>query len=251
VGGRAGYVPSPPLGRRRCEPPRWNRAAPAACRPRARPFPAPPAAARAGLPAPAPGALTWSRAAAEPPPKWHRRASPAGSRRPRACAAAPRRPRPAGCVRSAAEPGPAAGGSPAAAPLPGAGGGRGRAGSHGVAQGPPGLARRILPARAPGHGRGGVAPPPRAEPGPVDKMAAGLRAVQRWRLAAAAPSLAFTRSAFVVGKQNNAQPNWLGVGLAFSTSAALWALLVKQHNDDVMEYERRKQVRGHKCTECS
>uniref|UniRef100_A0A674H6H6 NADH dehydrogenase [ubiquinone] 1 subunit C1, mitochondrial n=1 Tax=Taeniopygia guttata TaxID=59729 RepID=A0A674H6H6_TAEGU len=84
---------------------------------------------------------------------------------------------------------------------------------HGVAQGPPGLARRSLPARAPGT--------------------------------------AFTRSAFVVGKQNNAQPNWLGVGLAFSTSAALWALLVKQHNDDVMEYERRKQVRGHKCTGCS
>uniref|UniRef100_A0A674GDE3 NADH dehydrogenase [ubiquinone] 1 subunit C1, mitochondrial n=1 Tax=Taeniopygia guttata TaxID=59729 RepID=A0A674GDE3_TAEGU len=65
------------------------------------------------------------------------------------------------------------------------------------------------------------------------------------------PLSAFTRSAFVVGKQNNAQPNWLGVGLAFSTSAALWALLVKQHNDDVMEYERRKQVRGHKCTGCS
>ncbi|XP_021404196.1 NADH dehydrogenase [ubiquinone] 1 subunit C1, mitochondrial isoform X2 [Lonchura striata] len=82
-------------------------------------------------------------------------------------------------------------------------------------------------------------------------MAAGLRAVQRWGLAAATPSLAFTRSAFVVGKQNNAQPNWLGVGLAFGTSAALWALLVKQHNEDVMEYERRKQVRGHKCTGCS
>ncbi|NXW80090.1 NADH dehydrogenase [ubiquinone] 1 subunit C1, mitochondrial isoform X2 [Hirundo rustica] len=83
-------------------------------------------------------------------------------------------------------------------------------------------------------------------------MAAGLRAVRRWGLAAAAPPrLAFTRSAFVVKKANNAQPNWLGVGLAFGTSAALWAFLVKQHNDDVMEYERRKQARGHKCTECS
>uniref|UniRef100_A0A8C3QSE3 NADH dehydrogenase [ubiquinone] 1 subunit C1, mitochondrial n=1 Tax=Cyanoderma ruficeps TaxID=181631 RepID=A0A8C3QSE3_9PASS len=62
----------------------------------------------------------------------------------------------------------------------------------------------------------------------------------------------FTRSAFVAKKANNAQPNWLGVGLAFGTSAVLWAFLVKQHNEDVMEYERRKQARGHhKCTECS
>ncbi|XP_041267829.1 NADH dehydrogenase [ubiquinone] 1 subunit C1, mitochondrial, partial [Onychostruthus taczanowskii] len=226
---------------------------------RSRSFPTPPAAARAGLPTPAPGALTWSRAAAEPPPKWQRGASPAGSRRPRACATASRRPRPANCVGSAAEPGPARGGSGAAAALLGAGSGRGRAGSHGVAQDPPGLAWRSSPAWASGHGRGGVVPPPQAEPGPVDKMAAGLRALRRWGsvVAAAPPSLgerrwrAFTRSAFVVKKVNNAQPNWLGVGLAFGTSAALWALLVKQHNEDVMEYERRKQARGHKCRECS
>ncbi|NWX53625.1 NDUC1 dehydrogenase, partial [Promerops cafer] len=82
-------------------------------------------------------------------------------------------------------------------------------------------------------------------------MAAGLRAVRRWGLVATAPGLAFTRSAFVVKKVNNVQPNWLGVGLAFGTSAALWALLIKQHNEDVMEYERRKQERGHKCTGCS
>ncbi|XP_014110229.1 PREDICTED: NADH dehydrogenase [ubiquinone] 1 subunit C1, mitochondrial isoform X2 [Pseudopodoces humilis] len=87
-------------------------------------------------------------------------------------------------------------------------------------------------------------------------MAAGLRAVRRWGLVVAAvpapppPSLAFTRSAFVVKKMNNAQPNWLRVGLAFSTSAALWAFLIKQHNEDVMEYERRNK-RGHKCTGCS
>ncbi|NXQ78437.1 NDUC1 dehydrogenase, partial [Quiscalus mexicanus] len=62
--------------------------------------------------------------------------------------------------------------------------------------------------------------------------------------------LAFTRSAFVVKKANNAQPNWLGVGLAFGTSAALWAFLIKQHNEDVMEYERRKAT-AHKCKQCS
>ncbi|XP_066174232.1 NADH dehydrogenase [ubiquinone] 1 subunit C1, mitochondrial [Sylvia atricapilla] len=83
-------------------------------------------------------------------------------------------------------------------------------------------------------------------------MAAGLRAVRRWGLLAAAPPrLAFTRSAFVAKKADNAQPNWLGVGLAFGTSAAVWGFLIKQHDEDLMEYEKRKQARGHKCTECS
>ncbi|NXK76154.1 NDUC1 dehydrogenase, partial [Amazona guildingii] len=63
--------------------------------------------------------------------------------------------------------------------------------------------------------------------------------------------LAFTRSAFVARKRNYDQPNWLGVGLAFGTSAALWAYLFKQHDDDVVEYERRKRERQHKCTDCS
>ncbi|XP_054057922.1 NADH dehydrogenase [ubiquinone] 1 subunit C1, mitochondrial isoform X2 [Rissa tridactyla] len=82
-------------------------------------------------------------------------------------------------------------------------------------------------------------------------MAAALRGAKRWRLVAGGPSLAFTRSAFVAKKRNYDQPNWFGVGLAFSTSAALWAFLFKQHNEDVMEYERRKQERQHKCTSCS
>ncbi|NWT00725.1 NDUC1 dehydrogenase, partial [Mionectes macconnelli] len=65
------------------------------------------------------------------------------------------------------------------------------------------------------------------------------------------PLLAFTRSAFVARKPNYAQPNWLGVGLAFGTSAALWALLIKNHNEDVMEYERRQKEGHRKCTGCS
>ncbi|NXA09731.1 NDUC1 dehydrogenase, partial [Sapayoa aenigma] len=64
-------------------------------------------------------------------------------------------------------------------------------------------------------------------------------------------SLGFSRSAFVARKPDYARPNWLRVGLAFSTTAALWAILIKQHNDDVMEYERRQQERQHKCTGCS
>ncbi|NXM80691.1 NDUC1 dehydrogenase, partial [Oenanthe oenanthe] len=83
-------------------------------------------------------------------------------------------------------------------------------------------------------------------------MAAGLRAVRRWGLAAAAPPrLAFTRSASVVKKANNGKPNWLGVGMAFGTSAALWGFLIKEHTEDEMEYERRKQEKRHKCEECS
>ncbi|XP_069710951.1 NADH dehydrogenase [ubiquinone] 1 subunit C1, mitochondrial [Phaenicophaeus curvirostris] len=82
-------------------------------------------------------------------------------------------------------------------------------------------------------------------------MAAALRAAGRLRLVSRSPSLAFTRSAFVAKRRNYDQPNWLGVGLAFGTSAALWAFLFKQHNEDVMEYERIKQERQHKCTGCS
>ncbi|KAF2988008.1 hypothetical protein EK904_003076, partial [Melospiza melodia maxima] len=48
--------------------------------------------------------------------------------------------------------------------------------------------------------------------------------------------VAFTRSAFVVKKANNAQPNWLRVGLAFGTSAALWALA-----DDMVTKRRALQ----------
>ncbi|XP_068010195.1 NADH dehydrogenase [ubiquinone] 1 subunit C1, mitochondrial isoform X2 [Melanerpes formicivorus] len=81
--------------------------------------------------------------------------------------------------------------------------------------------------------------------------AAALGVAKRLRLVAAAPSLAFTRSAFVAKKRNYDQPNWFGVALAFGTSAALWAFLFKQHEDDVREYERRKAERHHKCTDCS
>ncbi|KAM9295419.1 NADH dehydrogenase [ubiquinone] 1 subunit C1, mitochondrial isoform 2-T2 [Morus bassanus] len=81
--------------------------------------------------------------------------------------------------------------------------------------------------------------------------AAALRAVKGVRMVAGGPSLAFTRSAFVAKRRNYDRPNWFGVGLAFSTTVALWALLFKQHNEDVMEYERRKKEAQHKCTGCS
>ncbi|NXE49155.1 NDUC1 dehydrogenase, partial [Casuarius casuarius] len=63
--------------------------------------------------------------------------------------------------------------------------------------------------------------------------------------------LVLTRSAFVARKPNYDHPNWFGVGLAFGTTAALWVLLFKHHNEEVMEYERRQKERQHKCTGCS
>ncbi|NXM67300.1 NDUC1 dehydrogenase, partial [Serilophus lunatus] len=66
-----------------------------------------------------------------------------------------------------------------------------------------------------------------------------------------APFLGFARSAFVASKPSSARPNWLRVGLAFATSAALWAILIRQHHEDVLEYERRKREGEHKCTGCS
>ncbi|KAF7654192.1 hypothetical protein LDENG_00073050 [Lucifuga dentata] len=47
------------------------------------------------------------------------------------------------------------------------------------------------------------------------------------------------RSAFTSSKPDVNNPNWLRVGLAFGTSAFLWALLFKQHSTDVHEYKVR------------
>ncbi|XP_067153849.1 NADH dehydrogenase [ubiquinone] 1 subunit C1, mitochondrial [Apteryx mantelli] len=82
-------------------------------------------------------------------------------------------------------------------------------------------------------------------------MAAPLRRGKGLRLAVGALGFVLTRSAFVARKPNYDRPNWFGVGLAFSTTAALWVLLFKQHNEDVTEYERRQKERHHKCTGCS
>uniref|UniRef100_A0A8C3SJS6 NADH dehydrogenase [ubiquinone] 1 subunit C1, mitochondrial n=1 Tax=Chelydra serpentina TaxID=8475 RepID=A0A8C3SJS6_CHESE len=62
-----------------------------------------------------------------------------------------------------------------------------------------------------------------------------------------------TRSAFIARKPDYTNPNWGMVGLTFGTTAALWVLLFKKHNEDVMEYERRREEREKHdaCTGCS
>ncbi|XP_023685423.1 NADH dehydrogenase [ubiquinone] 1 subunit C1, mitochondrial [Paramormyrops kingsleyae] len=63
--------------------------------------------------------------------------------------------------------------------------------------------------------------------------------LNRLLLQTASVSKSVTRSAFTARKPDNSNPNWLRVGLAFGSSAALWALLFKQHGEDVAEYKRR------------
>uniref|UniRef100_A0A3P8UQG3 NADH dehydrogenase [ubiquinone] 1 subunit C1, mitochondrial n=1 Tax=Cynoglossus semilaevis TaxID=244447 RepID=A0A3P8UQG3_CYNSE len=42
--------------------------------------------------------------------------------------------------------------------------------------------------------------------------------------------------------RDHTKPNWFQVGLAFGTSAFLWALLFKQHSTDIREYKARNCV---------
>ncbi|XP_008841644.1 NADH dehydrogenase [ubiquinone] 1 subunit C1, mitochondrial [Nannospalax galili] len=48
-----------------------------------------------------------------------------------------------------------------------------------------------------------------------------------------------SRSKFYVREPPNAKPDWLKVGLTLGTSVFLWIYLIKQHNEDVLEYKRR------------
>uniref|UniRef100_A0A8C8DMQ2 NADH dehydrogenase [ubiquinone] 1 subunit C1, mitochondrial n=1 Tax=Oryzias sinensis TaxID=183150 RepID=A0A8C8DMQ2_9TELE len=52
-------------------------------------------------------------------------------------------------------------------------------------------------------------------------------------------NLVGSRSAFTSSKTDTRNPNWVRVGLAFGSSAFLWALLFKQHSTDVHEYKVR------------
>ncbi|XP_028932892.1 NADH dehydrogenase [ubiquinone] 1 subunit C1, mitochondrial [Ornithorhynchus anatinus] len=57
-------------------------------------------------------------------------------------------------------------------------------------------------------------------------------------LGAGLPGRVSTRSTFNL-RDENAKPNWLKVGLTLGTSVFLWAFLIHQHNEDVLEYKRR------------
>ncbi|XP_065761090.1 NADH dehydrogenase [ubiquinone] 1 subunit C1, mitochondrial isoform X1 [Muntiacus reevesi] len=52
-------------------------------------------------------------------------------------------------------------------------------------------------------------------------------------------SLASSRSKFYIREPAHGSPNWPKVGLTLGTSVFLWIYLIKQHNEDVLEYKRR------------
>ncbi|OCT99788.1 hypothetical protein XELAEV_18005569mg [Xenopus laevis] len=47
------------------------------------------------------------------------------------------------------------------------------------------------------------------------------------------------RSMYTATKPDTSRPNWLRVGLALGSTATIWALLFKQRNDDIAEYNKR------------
>ncbi|XP_006738146.1 NADH dehydrogenase [ubiquinone] 1 subunit C1, mitochondrial [Mirounga angustirostris] len=53
------------------------------------------------------------------------------------------------------------------------------------------------------------------------------------------PSGSSARSKFYIREPPHDRPDWLKVGLTLGTSAFLWIYLIKQHNEDVLEYKRR------------
>ncbi|KAK9963320.1 hypothetical protein ABG768_006512 [Culter alburnus] len=48
-----------------------------------------------------------------------------------------------------------------------------------------------------------------------------------------------SRNNYTAFKPDPSKPNMLRVGLAFGSTALLWALLFKQHSTDVHEYKTR------------
>ncbi|XP_033071192.1 NADH dehydrogenase [ubiquinone] 1 subunit C1, mitochondrial [Trachypithecus francoisi] len=66
-----------------------------------------------------------------------------------------------------------------------------------------------------------------------------LRPLSRLLAPARLPSGFSARSKFYVREPLNAKPDWLKVGLTLGTSVFLWVCLIRQHNEDILEYKRR------------
>ncbi|XP_053437759.1 NADH dehydrogenase [ubiquinone] 1 subunit C1, mitochondrial isoform X2 [Nycticebus coucang] len=70
-------------------------------------------------------------------------------------------------------------------------------------------------------------------------LSAWLRPFSRLLSPAKLPSGSSVRSKFYIREPPNAKPDWLKVGLTLGTSIFLWVCLIRQHNEDVLEYKRR------------
>ncbi|KAF7478930.1 NADH dehydrogenase [ubiquinone] 1 subunit C1, mitochondrial [Marmota monax] len=69
-----------------------------------------------------------------------------------------------------------------------------------------------------------------------------LRHFSRLLAPARLPSGASARSKFYLRDPPNDQPDWLKVGLTLGTTVFLWFYLIKQHDEDVLEYKRRNSL---------
>ncbi|XP_059944845.1 NADH dehydrogenase [ubiquinone] 1 subunit C1, mitochondrial-like [Mesoplodon densirostris] len=66
-----------------------------------------------------------------------------------------------------------------------------------------------------------------------------LRPFSKLLAPARLPSGFSARSKFYIWESPLGRPDWLKVGLTLGISVFLWIYLIKQHNEDVLEYKRR------------
>ncbi|KAL8207082.1 UNVERIFIED_CONTAM: hypothetical protein K2H54_044017 [Gekko kuhli] len=74
-------------------------------------------------------------------------------------------------------------------------------------------------------------------------MAAPWQALRRLLRFSGKPTPILSRSAFTARKDDTRNPDWVNVSIALGSTIAIWVLLLKQHNEDIKEYERRKAER--------
>ncbi|XP_057593252.1 NADH dehydrogenase [ubiquinone] 1 subunit C1, mitochondrial-like [Hippopotamus amphibius kiboko] len=66
-----------------------------------------------------------------------------------------------------------------------------------------------------------------------------LRPFSKLLAPARLPSGSSARSKFYIWEPPHGRPDWPKVALTLGTSIFLWIYLIKQHNEDVLEYKRR------------
>ncbi|KAM6440166.1 NADH dehydrogenase [ubiquinone] 1 subunit C1, mitochondrial [Python bivittatus] len=75
-------------------------------------------------------------------------------------------------------------------------------------------------------------------------MAAALRAAKRFLQVSSKVTPTLSRSAFQAERKDSNNPNWIAVGLSLSSTVLLWVMLIRHHNYELAEYERRKTEQG-------
>ncbi|XP_034257330.1 NADH dehydrogenase [ubiquinone] 1 subunit C1, mitochondrial [Pantherophis guttatus] len=72
-------------------------------------------------------------------------------------------------------------------------------------------------------------------------MAATLRAAKWFLQVPRKVTPPLSRSVFQIGREDSNNPNWIRVGLSLSSTVLLWVMLIRHHDYEVAEYERRKK----------